>query len=597
MNRDISRRQALGGISAATALTLAGWPGRASAAAKPTGPVSITVMGTSDLHGNCLNWDYFKNREYDDSAHNDIGLAKVSSLVKQIRADRGHKQCLLFDSGDTIQGTPLAYYYAKVKPITETRETHPMALAMNAIDFDAVTLGNHEFNYGLPLLAKWVHQMKAPVLAANAVNDKTGEPAYRPYLIKTMHVPGARTVKVGVLGLTNPGVIIWDKANVEGKLRFLDLVETAKKWVPIMRAEGADVIIVTAHAGDSGVSTYTGDIPVENASNLVAEQVPDIDAILFGHSHRDTPQRFITNTVTGKQVLLTQPSYWGQRLSVMDFTLTPAGDGWTITAKSATTINSNTVVEDPEIVELLTPQHQITVDYVNKPVATSVEELSAAASPYQDTAILDFIQYVQTTAVKTALAGTAYATLPVLSIAAPFSRTAVFPKGQVSIRDIAGLYIYDNTLFASVLTGAQVQDYLEFSAAYFNQLAPDAPVDLATLTNAVRGGLPIPDYNYDQLSGIAYDIDISQPAGSRIVGLSYGGQPVTADQQFVIAVNNYRQSGGGGFPHIAKAPVVYNNQVEIRQALIDRAGTDGVIDPATFWVRNWKLVRAGVPVF
>jgi len=439
--------------------------------------------------------------------------------------------------------------------------------------------------------------MKAPVLAANAVDDKTGLPAYRPYLIKTMHLPGARTARVGVLGLTNPGVVIWDKANVEGKLRFLDLVETAKKWVPIMRAEGADVIIVTAHAGDSGVSTYSGDIPVENASNLVAEQVPDIDAIMFGHSHKDVPQRFITNTVTGKQVLLTQPSYWGQRLSVMDFTLTPAGDGWTITAKSATTINSNTVAEDPEIVELLTPQLQITVDYVNKPVATSAEELSAAASPYQDTAILDFIQYVQTTAVKAALAGTAHATLPVLSIAAPFSRTAIFPKGQVSIRDIAGLYIYDNTLFASVLTGAQVKDYLEFSAAYFNQLAPDAPIDLAKLTNAVRGGLPIPDYNYDQLSGVTYDIDISQPAGSRIVGLSYAGQPVTPDQQFVIAVNNYRQSGGGGFPHIAKAPVVYNNQVEIRQALIDRAAADGVIDPATFWVQNWKLVRAGVPVF
>ncbi|MEO5876701.1 MAG: 5'-nucleotidase C-terminal domain-containing protein, partial [Streptosporangiaceae bacterium] len=161
----------------------------------------------------------------------------------------------------------------------------------------------------------------------------------------------------------------------------------------------------------------------------------------------------------------------------------------------------------------------------------------------------------------------------------------------------AGLYIYDNTLFGSVLTGAQVKDYLEFSAAYFNQLAPDAPLDLTKLTNAVRGGLPIPDYNYDQLSGVTYDIDIAQPSGSRIVNLAYEGTPVAAGQQFAIAVNNYRQSGGGGFPHIATAPVIYNSQVEIRQALINQAAADGVIDPATFWVPNWKLVRAGTPVF
>ncbi len=137
-------------------------------------------MASSDIHGNALNWDYFKNAEYDDSAHNDVGLAKISTLVNQIRADRGKDRTLLFDSGDTIQGTPLAYYYAKVEPITETRETHPIAKAMNAIGYDAVTLGNHEFNYGIPLLARWVKQMKAPVLAANAVSAKDGKPPTSP---------------------------------------------------------------------------------------------------------------------------------------------------------------------------------------------------------------------------------------------------------------------------------------------------------------------------------------------------------------------------------------------------------------------------------
>lgn len=573
----------------ALGLLLSGAP--ASAAPSPT--VKVTVMASSDIHGNALNWDYYKNAEYDDSAHNDVGLAKISTMVSQIRADRGADHTLLFDSGDTLQGTPLDYYYAKIEPITSTGEVHPMAKAMNAIGYDAVTLGNHEFNYGLPLLGAWVKQMKAPVLGANAVSARTGLPAYQPYVIKTMKVKGEKPIKVGVLGLTNPGVAIWDKANVDGKLKFLDLVETAKKWVPVIRAKGADVVLVTAHAGDSGLSSYGSELPVENAAAMVAEEVPGIDAVLFGHAHNDVPQRFVTNKVTGRQVLLTEPSKWGQRLSVVDFTLAKQRGTWTVTGKSSTTLNTNTVAEDPKIVTLLKEQHDKTVGYVNQVIAQSKEKLSAAESPYKDTPILDYIQKVQTELVSKALAGTADASLPVLSIAAPFSRTAVFPAGPVSVRDMAGLYVYDNTLLGIKMTGAQIKDFLEYSAKYFAQVAPGAPIDLATLTNA--GGTP--DYNYDQLSGVTYDIDISKPVGQRIAGLSYKGAPVTADQQFVVAINNYRQSGGGGFPHVATAPVVYNAQVEIRQALIEYAAATGTIDPATFAQANWKLVRDGVPVF
>jgi len=575
----------------ATALAIATVAGFAAAtpATAAGNDVRITVMETSDLHGNALNWDYFKNAEYDDSAHNDVGLAKVSTLVNQIRADRGRDKTMLLDSGDTIQGTPLDYYYAKVEPVTQTGVTHPMARAMNAIGYDAVTLGNHEFNYGLPTLATWIKQMKAPVLGANAVDARSGLPAYLPFTMKSMPVKGKRPVRVGVLGLTNPGIAIWDKANVEGKLRFTDLVQSARFWVPVMRLLGADVVLVTAHAGDSGMSSYQGDIPVENASAMVAEQVPGIDAVLFGHAHNEVPQRFVTNKATGKQVLLTEPSKWGQRLSVVDFSLSWTHGRWQVAAKSSQTLNTNTVPEDPKIVAALTPQHDKTVAYVNQPVAQSVSELSAATSRYEDTAILDYIQAVQTSVVSAAVGDAK----PVLSIAAPFSRTAVFPSGQVTIRDIAGLYIYDNTLEAVTLTGVQVKDYLEYSAKYFNQTAVGAPVDPETLTNA--GGEP--DYNYDVLSGVTYDVDISQPVGSRIVGLAYDGAPVDPAQEFVVAVNNYRRSGGGGFPHVSTAPVVYNAQVEIRQALIDYAAAAGTIDESAFFVPNWRLVRAGEPVF
>jgi 2',3'-cyclic-nucleotide 2'-phosphodiesterase/3'-nucleotidase len=562
--------------------------------------VTVTVMGTSDLHGNVFNWDYFRDAVYDDSRHDDVGLAKISTLVDRVRADRGGDHTLLFDSGDTIQGTPLTTYYAKVHPFDQYGETHPMAAAMNAIGYDAITLGNHEFNYGLPFLADWVDQLDAPVLAANAVDAATGAQAYTPYVIKTVKVKGQEPVRIGVLGLTNPGVAIWDKANVEGKERYLDLVATAKLWVPRIKAAGADVVVVTAHAGDSGFSSYGGDLPVENAAAMVAEQVPDVDAVLFGHAHNDVPQRFVTNSVTGEQVLLAEPAKWGSRLTVMDFDLERADGDWQVVDKRSTNLSTadnagNFVPEDPEITALIKAQHDTTVDYVNTDVATSTEELSAAESRYKDTPIVDYIQKVQTEVVKKALAGTPRADLPVLSIAAPFSRTAVFPQGPVKVKDIAGLYIYDNTLEAVEMTGAQIKDYLEFSARYFNQLAPGAPVDVDALTNA--GTPSTPDYNYDMFSGVSYDIDISQPVGSRIKNLTYAGAPVTADQRFVVAVNNYRRSGGGNFPHVSTAPVVYNAQVEIRQAIIDYASVTGVIDPDDFFEPNWKLVRAGVPVF
>jgi 2',3'-cyclic-nucleotide 2'-phosphodiesterase/3'-nucleotidase len=552
--------------------------------------VTVTVMGTSDIHANGLNWDYYRDTPYSDSAGNSVGLAKVSSLVNKLRVERGADHTLLFDSGDTIQGTPLAYYYAKIEPITNRGPVHPMAKAMNAIGYDAVTLGNHEFNYGLPLLATWIHQMKAPVLGANAIDATTGKPAYQPFVIKTMKVKGEKPIKVGVLGLTNPGIAIWDKANVEGRLRFTDLVESARKWVPVIRGLGADVVVVTAHAGDSGLSSYGTDLPVENASALVAEQVPGIDAVLFGHAHNEVAQRFVTNKTTGKQVLLTEPGKWGQRLSVIDFQLSKQHGRWAVTGKSSTTLNTNTAAEDPKIVSLLKPQHDATVGYVNKVVAKSSEQLSATESPYKDTPIVDYIQQVQTDTVEKALPDNQ---LPVLSIAAPFSRTAVFPAGDIRVRDVAGLYVYDNTLLAVKLTGAQIKDYLEYSARYFNQLAPGDPVDVSKLTNANN----TPDYNYDQLSGVSYDIDVAEPAGQRIANLTYEGVPVPADKEFVVAINNYRQSGGGGFPHVTGAPVLYNAQVEIRQALIEYATAKGTINPADFATANWRLVRDGAPVF
>lgn len=589
-----SRRQVLvAAAAAATTPLIAAAPAQAAGRPRPR-TWDLTLLGTSDTHGNVYNWDYYRDAEYDDSKQNDIGVAKLATLINQIRRERRGKATLVLDAGDTIQGTPLATYYAKQEPITATGEKHPMARAMNVIDYDAVTLGNHEFNYGLPLLDLWIRQLGFPALAANAINAKTGKPAFLPYVIKKVSLGfAAPTLRVGILGLTNPGVAIWDKGNVEGKLRFDDMVATAAKWVPIMRARGADLVLISAHGGDSGTSSYGPELPNENPVALIAQQVPGIDAILFGHAHNEVVERFVTNERTGAQVLLSEPSKWGQRLTRMDFTLTRERGRWAITSKAASMLNTNTVVEDPKVLAAVRAQHQKTIAYVNQVVAQSTVELSAAESRYKDTPILDFINHVQTEVVGAALAGTTYAVLPVLSIAAPFSRTAVFPAGDVKIRDVAGLYVYDNTLEAVVLSGAEVRAYLEYSAKYFRTVAPGAPVDPEQISDPA-----VPDYNYDVFSGLDYDIDISKPVGQRITRLVLAGTdtPVADNAQFVVAVNNYRRSGGGNFPGIVKTQV-YNAQQEIRQLLIDWAQARGTIDPADFFQQNWRLVREGVPVF
>jgi 2',3'-cyclic-nucleotide 2'-phosphodiesterase/3'-nucleotidase len=254
-------------------------------------------------------------------------------------------------------------------------------------------------------------------------------------------------------------------------------------------------------------------------------------------------------------------------------------------------------VEDPQVAAAVKEQHDTVIAYVNSVVGTSTAAMSAARSVVEDVPIIDFINYVQAGAVKAELTG-ADASLPVLSEAAPFNRSASFPAGEVTIRDVAGLYIYDNTLLGVKLTGAQVKDYLEFSMRYFKQISGTGPFTIADVTNAVTDTAPAPngtpDYNFDTVAGLdaplTYDIDISQPVGSRIKNFTYGGVDVDPAQEFVMAINNYRQSGGGGFPHVKTAPVVYNRQNEIRQLIIDWVLAHHTIDPAAFASQDWKLV-------
>jgi 2',3'-cyclic-nucleotide 2'-phosphodiesterase/3'-nucleotidase len=290
------------------------------------------------------------------------------------------------------------------------------------------------------------------------------------------------------------------------------------------------------------------------------------------------------------------------RLTVMDLDLVLEQGRWTVGAAHAHLLNANTVPEDRAVAQLLARDHSVVRQYVNSVIGSNVTAMSAATSRFEDTAAMDFINVVQAQAVRKALSGTADAATPVLSIAAPFNRDAAIPAGDVTVRDVAGLYVYDNTLLGIRFTGAQVLAYLEWSARYFKQVTGAGPYAPDDVTNAPTSTAPTgtPDYNYDVMAGLdaalAYDIDIAQAPGSRIRNLTYGGAPVAADQPFVIAINNYRQSGGGGFPGVTTAPVLYNAQVEIRQLIIDWVTQAHTIDSREFSTYDWRLTANGTPV-
>ncbi|WP_420096481.1 bifunctional metallophosphatase/5'-nucleotidase [Brevibacterium sediminis] len=579
------------GPAAASATGLGSADAPADSQAATTG--ELTLLATTDVHGNVLNWDYFANKPY--PAGEELGMSRASTLIKGVREDKGADSVLLVDNGDTIQGNPLAYYFAKQEPITTSGQTHPLAKTFNHLGYDPQVVGNHEFNYGLDLLATYRDQIDFPLLGANVIDDADGQTHLDPYAMVDKQVDG-ETITVGVLGVTTPGSRIWDKNNLSGKVHFDDPVETAQKYVPEMQQKGADVIVVLSHSGkDPKGQSWDPDQLQENVSTSVAK-VPGVDVLVAGHTHQNEPSQ-VVNRDDGTQVLITQPNYWARSVSEvgLPINLDTHHVDWGEAAPHADALaTQGEVAEDQEIKDLVDEQHQTTIDYVNTKIGSVTETLSAKTSYYEDTAILDFISHVQTETVEEGLKGTDYADLPVISQASPFSRTAEFPAGDITIRDVAGLYVYDNTLAGVEINGAQLRDYLEFSARYFKQTEEGAEFDPVDGTNAIDevSDSPIPDYNYDALAGIDYDINVSKPTGKRIENLTQAdGSEIGDDDRFILAINNYRQSGGGGYP-VDGLKEVYNEQVEVRQALIDWAEEKQIVDPADFFDENWQVVTS-----
>lgn len=515
--------------------------------------VQITILGTTDLHGNINPIDYYTNKA------DNRGLAKVATIIRRVR--REQPNVLLVDSGDTIQGSPLASYHSR----KNSQPPNPMILAMSALAFDAMAVGNHEYNFGLEVLEKARREAKFPWLSGNTYETKTKKTHFQPYIVKEL-----AGVKVGILGLTTPGVPNWDNpANYAG-LEFHNPIAEAGKWVPIMRTkEKVDLVVVAMHMG-LGEDLRTGEknpgqVPHENEAVTIAKSVPGIDAIFMGHTHREVPSLFING------VLLTQANHWGRHLARADLYLQRNGRGWQVYAKSARTIPVDDRTEpDPEIVKLAQPYDRETQAWLEHTIGESNEELTARQSRFRDTAILDLIQRVQLDAGKADV-----------SMVASFNPEARIPKGPITVRDIAGLYVYENTLAVLEVTGLQLKEALEHSAKYFRTY--EAGKTAADLVDQ-----KIPGYNFDIAEGVTYELDISKPIGQRIQNLRFRGQPVSLQQKFRLATNNYRVNGGGGYSMYKDAPVVYRSSEEIRELIIDWVERNrGVPQEPT---NNWRIV-------
>jgi 2',3'-cyclic-nucleotide 2'-phosphodiesterase (5'-nucleotidase family) len=495
----------------------------------------VTILATTDLHGNILPIDYYTDRP------DNRGLAKAATIIKQAR--KADPNLLLLDSGDTIQGTPLVYYHNR----KNDGLPDPMMLAMNALKYDAMTVGNHEYNFGLAVMEKARREATFPWLSANTYDTATGKPHFKPYLIKEVN-----GVRVGVLGLTTPGIPDWENVPNYKGLEFRETVSEAGKWVKILReTERVDLVIVAMHMGlESDLKTgriNPGQVRGENAALAIAKHVSGIDVILMGHTHREVPALIVNG------VLLTQADKWARRVARVDVYMERGADGWwKVTEKSAATIPiDDTVKVDDEIARIAAPYHAETEAWLNTKIGSSDRELTAAESRYRDTAILDLIQRVQLEAGKGDV-----------SMAASFNLAAHIPKGEVTVRDIAGLYEYENTLVTLEVTGRQLKDALEHSARYFLAYQPNRAV--ADLVDE-----KIPGYNFDIAEGVSYDLDVSKPVGERIQNLRFKGQPLLPHQKLRLVTNNYRVNGGGGYTMYKDAPVVYRSSDEIRDLIID----------------------------
>ncbi|MBL5826699.1 bifunctional 2',3'-cyclic-nucleotide 2'-phosphodiesterase/3'-nucleotidase [Serratia fonticola] len=580
--------------------------------------VDLRVLETSDLHGNMMDFDYYKDKPTDK-----FGLVRTASLIQHARQQVTNS--VLVDNGDVIQGSPMADYMAAkgLKP----GDLHPVYKAMNTLDYVVGNIGNHEFNYGLDYLKNALAGAKFPYVNANVIDATTQKPLFTPYIIVDTPVKDrdgkAHTLRIGYIGFVPPQILVWDKANLQGKVTVNDITETAKRYVPEMRQQGADLVVAIPH---SGLSSDPYKAMAENSVYYLS-QVPGIDAIMFGHAHAVFPSKDFAN-IKGADIdkgLLNgvpavMPGQWGDHLGIVDLQLNNDGGNWKVIAAKAQARpvydkenKRSLATEDPALIKVLEEDHNGTREFVSKPIGKSDGNMYSYLALIQDDPTVQIVNNAQRAYVEHYIQGDPdLADLPVLAAAAPFkvggrkNDPASFvevEKGQLTFRNAADLYLYPNTLVVVKASGKEVKEWLECSAGQFNQIDVNSSKPQGLINwDGFR------TYNFDVIDGVNYQIDVSQPArydgecalindqAERIKQLTYKGKPIDPDAQFLVATNNYRAYGGKfagtGDKHIAFASPDENRAV-LAAYISEETQKHGAVHPQAD--NNWRLARFHSP--
>lgn len=591
--------------------------------------LKLRIMETTDIHTNLMSYDYYK-----DQVSPTVGLVKTATLVKQARDEV--KNTLLVDNGDLIQGTPLGTYVAKVDQLNDPNAVHPVYKAMNLMRYDIATFGNHEFNYGLDFLDKSVKGASFPYVNANVyVDDHDNNPEndknkYTPYKImdKTYidEEGNTQSVKVGVLGLVAPQIMDWDKGNLEGKVTTRDIVATAEKFVPKMKAEGADIVIALTHSGfDANAQANT---MAENAI-LPLSKVKGIDAITFSHTHKvfptgDTktldvifkdakgnPVAGVDNvkgTING--VAAVQAGFGGAELGIIDLTLTKENGKWKVADSQSSNreiydkVGKKALVDaDPAVENAVKAEHEATIKYANGPIGQTSAPIYSYFALVKDDPSVQIVTQAQKWFVEKYISTNVpkYKDLPILSVGAPFKAGRNGPEeytdiaqGAIAIKSASDLYLYDNTLKAVKVKGSVVKEWLEMSAGMFNKIDTDKTEEQSLLNPLFAV------FNFDVIDGVTYQIDVTKPAkynadgtihdanSSRIVNLQYNGKAIDPNQDFIVVTNNYRAGGGGNFPGLKGSELVVDSADENRQILMNYITEKKDINPSAD--NNWSIL-------
>ncbi len=579
------------------------------AAKAAAGQVHLRLLSTTDLHMQVMPHDYYNDRPAPGT-----GLAMLAGLIATLRVETAN--CLLFDVGDVLQGNPLGDHVARARGRRRHR-THPMIAAMNAVGYDAATLGNHDFNYGLDFLLTACAGADFPVVLANIVLKKGAGPLddshlFPPYmLLRRQFTDGVGTpvdLKIGVFGVAPPQITDWDGATLEGWVQSRDIVETARAWVPEIRRAGADIVLALAHTGIGAARARPG---MENAAVPLAA-VRGIDAVLAGHSHLVFPGPehagldkvdALGGTLHGKPAVI--GGHGGSHLGVIDLLLDRRRGRWRTLAHLSQARSLSAAASSPDaaagpVLRAVDRAHAETLASIRRPVGRASVPLFSHFAPLGPAPSLRLVAEAKLAYLDHLLGGTGHAGLPALAAVAPFKAGGLggpqnyidIAPGALALRHIADLYHYPNALRVVSVTGAEIAEWLERAAGLFHHIAPGGQDQPLIDPN-------FPSYNFDVLHGLSYLIDVSRPArydaqgrlanggARRVRDLSFCGTPVARGDRFLVVTNSYRTSGGGGFPVNFASRIVHAPSTLTRDALADHVRRQKTVAPVSAPI--WRL--------